>query len=109
MTMDHRANGEADRVVQARALLEAAAKGVERLDSAATLALCRLAALKGLHARLEELAAAPGPDAAEAVAIDAVTVCREAKALIRSVHSGGKKPAAVKVVVRNADGGPWAG
>ena len=101
MTMDQRANPEADRVAQARALLEVAAKGVERLESAATLAFCRLAALKGLQARLEELAGSNLPDAAEAAAIDAATVCREAKALIRSVHRG-KKPAAGNQPVRRA-------
>jgi hypothetical protein len=108
MTMDQRANPEMDRVAQARALLDAAAKGVERLESAATLAFCRLAALKGLQARLEELAGAPGRDAAEAAAIDAATVCREAKALICSVHPGGKKPGVVKVVLRRAVGSPSA-
>jgi hypothetical protein len=106
--MDYRGNPEADRVAQARALVEAAAKGVERLESAATLALCRLAALKGLQTRIEQLAGAPGPDAADAAAIDAATLCREAKALIRSVHPGRKKPALVKVVVPRAVGTPSA-
>jgi hypothetical protein len=106
MTMDYRGTPGAGHVAQARALVEAAAKGVERLESAATLALCRLAALKGLQTRLEELAGAPGPDAADAAAIDAVTLCREAKALIRSVHPGRKKPARVKVVVPRAVGRP---
>jgi hypothetical protein len=104
--MDQRGYPEPDRIAQARALLKTAAKGVERLETAATLAFCQLAALKGLQTRLEELAGSNLPDAAEAAALDAATVCREAKALIRSVHPGRKKPAVVKVVVRRAAGRP---
>jgi hypothetical protein len=98
--MDQRANPEADHIAQARALLETAAKGVERLESAATLAFCRLAALKGLQARLEELAGSGLPDAAEAAAIDAATVCREAKALICSVHARRKAAAGNRAAPR---------
>jgi hypothetical protein len=104
MTMDQRASPEADHVAQVRALLETAAKGVERLESAATLAFCRLAALKGLQARLEELAGSGLPDAAEAAAIDAATVCREAKALIRSVRARRQAAAIDRAVPRAAVG-----
>jgi hypothetical protein len=100
MTMNHRGNLEADLVVQARALLAAAKRGVEQLEGAATLAFCRLAALQGLQDRVELLAGSPEPGEAEAGAIDASTLCREAKALIRSMHARGKKPGVVRVIVR---------
>jgi hypothetical protein len=108
MTMNHHGNLEADPVVQGRALLAAAKRGVERLEGAATLALCRLAALEGLQTRAEQLAASPEPGEAEAGAIDAVTVCREAKALIRSIYPHGKKSGVVRVVVRPAAARPLA-
>src|SRR6266496_2380172 len=65
----------------------AAAMGVERLESAAHLAFCRLAALTGMLARLEGLGGSREPEAGEAVALDAATVCREAKVLLRYVSS----------------------
>jgi hypothetical protein len=108
MTMNHRGNLEADHVVQARALLAAAKRGVEQLEGAATLALCRLAALQGLQARVERLAGSPEPGEAEAGAMDAATVCREAKALIRSIHARGKKGGLVRVIVRAAAARPVA-
>jgi hypothetical protein len=85
--MDHQNNPDAAWVARARALLAAAAIGVERLESAATLALFRLAALTQMLARLEGLARSGEPEAGEAAALDAATVRREAKALLRYVSS----------------------
>src|SRR5262245_35660991 len=55
MTMDHQNNPDAAYVARARALLAAAAIGVEQLESAAHLTSCRLAALTGMLAGLEGL------------------------------------------------------
>ena len=85
--MDHQDNPVVACVARARALLAAAAIGVERLESAATLALFRLAALTQMLARLEGLGGSGDPEAGEAAALDAATVCREAKALLRYVSS----------------------
>jgi hypothetical protein len=87
MNMNYRDNPDAACVARARALLAAAAKGVEQLENAAHQAFCRLAALAGMLTRLEELAESPGPEAGEAAALDAATVCREAKALLRYMNS----------------------
>lgn len=106
--MNRQGNLEADPVVQARALLAAAKQGVEQLEGAATLAFCRLAALQGLQVRVEQLSGSPEPGEAEAGAMDAATVCREAKALIRSIHMRGKKAAVVRVIVRTAAARPLA-
>jgi hypothetical protein len=85
--MDHQNNTDAACVARARTLLAAAAMGVERLESAANQAFCRLAALKGLLARLEGLRGSCEPEAGEAAALAAATVCREAKVLLRYVSS----------------------
>jgi hypothetical protein len=77
--MDHQNNPDAACVALARALVAAAAIGVERLESAANRAFFRVAALTEMLDRLEELGGAAAPDAA--------TVCREAKALLRYVSS----------------------
>jgi hypothetical protein len=106
--MDHRCNAEADRVVQARALLAAAAKGVKQLEGTANQAFCRLAALMGMLARLEELTGSSQPDAAEAAALDAATVCREAKALLRVLNAHGTRGAGVRVVVGTVAAQPSA-
>jgi hypothetical protein len=90
MAMSHQGNLEAAPVVQARALLAAAKRGVEQLEGAATWALCRLAALLGLQDRVELLAGSPEPGEAEAGAMDAATLCRETETLIRSLHARGK-------------------
>ena len=86
--MDERRNSKPDPVAQARALLAAAGEGVRRLEGAAHEAFCRLAALAGILARLEGLAGSHEPEAAEAAALDAATVCREAEVLIRYIRSG---------------------
>jgi hypothetical protein len=87
---------ETDRVVQARALLVAAAEGVKRLENAASQALCRFVALTGMMARLETLTGSPEPEAADAAALDAATVCRETKILLRYIdaHDKGTSTAA---------------
>ena len=43
-----------------------------------------------------------------AAALDAATVCREAKALIRSIHMRGKKAGVVRMIVRTAAARPLA-
>ena len=85
--MDHQNNPEGVCLARARALLAAAAIGVERLESAANQAFCRLAALTGLMARLEGLGGSCKPEAGAAAALDAATVCREAKVLLRYISS----------------------
>jgi hypothetical protein len=86
--MHYRRNPWPDGVAQARALLAAAAEGVEQLESAAHQAFCRLAALAGLLARHEKPAGSHEPEAVEARALDAATVCREAEVLLRYVRGG---------------------
>jgi hypothetical protein len=86
-TMDHQNNPHTACVARARALLAAAALGVERLESAANLAFFRLAALTGMLARLERLGGSREAEAGAAAALDAATVCREAKVLLRYVSS----------------------
>ena len=85
--MDHQNNQEDACVARARALLASAAIGVERLESAANQAFCRLAALTGVLARLERLSGSPDPEAGEAAAMDAATLCREATLLLRDMCS----------------------
>ena len=83
--MDHQNNPDAACV--ARALLAAAAIGVERLESAAHLTLCSLTALTGKLGRLEGLGGSRESEGGEAAALAAATVCREAKVLLRYVSS----------------------
>ena len=85
--MDHQNIPDAACVARARALLAAAARGVERLESAANLAFFRVVALTEMLARLEGLGGSGEPEAGEAAALDAATVCREAKALLRYLSS----------------------
>jgi hypothetical protein len=89
---------ESDRVAQARRLLAAAAEGVKQLEDAAGDAFCRFFALTGLMARLEELAVSAEPDAAEAAALDADTVCRETKVLLRYIDAHGKPTAVFEII-----------
>jgi hypothetical protein len=97
--MDDRRTPETDRVVQARALLAAAADGVKRLENAANQALYRFFALTGMMARLEELAVSPAPDAADAAALDAAMVCRETKLLLRYIDAHRKATAVLGPVL----------
>jgi hypothetical protein len=85
--MDHQNNPDAACVARARALLAAAAIGVERLESAANLAFFRLAALTEKLARLEGLGGSSEADADVAALPNAATVCREAKVLLHYVSS----------------------
>ena len=85
--MDHQNNPDAACVARARALLASAAIAVERLESAANQAFCRLAALTGMLARLEGLSRSGEPEAGGAAALDAATLCREATLLLRDICS----------------------
>jgi hypothetical protein len=99
MTMDDLRTPETDRVVQARALLAAAAEGVKRLESAANQALYRFFSLTGMMARIETLAGSPAPDAADAAALDAALVCRETKVLLHYIDAHGTGTAAAAPVL----------
>jgi hypothetical protein len=83
--LDHQNNPDAACV--ARALLAAAAIGVERLESAAKPAFVRVASLTEMLARLEGLGGSGEPKAGDAAAPDAAAACRQAKALLRCVSS----------------------
>jgi hypothetical protein len=114
--MNHHGNLEADPVVQARVLLTAAKRGAELLAGAATLALRRLAGLQGLHTRVEHLAGSPEPGEAEAGAIDAATMCRQATAVdladaTRAAHPAPAPPPSWAVASARLAGGvpPRAG
>jgi hypothetical protein len=85
--MDHQNNPDAASVARARALLAAAAIRVERLESAANLAFSRVAALTEMLDRLDGLGGSRDPEVGEAAALDAATVCRQAKGLLRYVSS----------------------
>ena len=85
--MDDRHDREADRMARAHALVARAAKGVEQLEDVAGQAFFRLTALTGMLGRMEELARSHDPEAVEAAALDAATVCREAEVLLRYVDS----------------------
>ena len=58
-------------------------------------AFCRLTALAGILARLEEFARSPDPECIDAALFDAATVCREAEVLLRSIDSCQKSRAQV--------------
>jgi hypothetical protein len=85
--MDDQHNSDADCVARARTLIATAAKGVEQMEDMAGQAFCRLAALTGMLARLEDLAGSRDPEAAEAARLDAATVCREAWVLLHYLDS----------------------
>ena len=101
--MDHQNNPDAACVARARALLAAAAVGAERLESAANLASSRAAALTERLARLEGLGGSCEPEACEAVALDAATVCRQAKVLLLYVSS--RQWPAGRIVAKGVVGG----
>lgn len=81
--MTERQKSDADCVARARSLIARAAIGVEQLENVAGQAFCRLTALMGMLARLEELARSCDPEAVEAALLDTATVCREAEILLR--------------------------
>jgi hypothetical protein len=88
--MHHEDNTDAAYVEWARVLLAAAAIGVERLQSAANsanLASCRLATLRRMLARLEGRGGSREPASGEAAPVDAATICRAAKGLLRYISS----------------------
>jgi hypothetical protein len=85
--MDDRHDREADRMARAHTLVARAAKSVEQLEDVAGQAFFRLTALTGMLGRMEELARSHDPEAVEAAALDAATVCREAEVLLRYVDS----------------------
>lgn len=93
--MDDRSNSDVDCVARARNLIARAANGVEQLEKKWGLAFCRLAALEGLLARLEEQARSRDPDAIDAALIYAATVCREAEVLLHYLDSGQWRPGRV--------------
>jgi len=106
--MDHRRNPEPDGIAQARARLAAAARSVNKLESAAEQALYRLASLTGMLCRFEDLAGSRDTEAA-AAALDAAAVCRDAQALLCSLEALDKRLAVVTVVVHQAVPTPSAG
>jgi hypothetical protein len=85
--MDDLHKPSADGVARARTLIARAARGVEQLEDVAGQAFCRLTALIGMLARLEELASSGDPNDVDAAALDAATVHREAKKLLRFLDS----------------------
>jgi hypothetical protein len=86
-TMDHQNKSDAACVARARELFAAAAIALQQLECAAHLVFCRLAALTGMLARLEVLGESREPNAGDAAALGAATVCREAKVLLRYISS----------------------
>jgi hypothetical protein len=85
--MDDRHNSDADCVARARSLIARVAKGVEQLEDVAGLAFCRLTALGGMMAQIEEQVRSPDPEAVDAGLLSAATVCREAETLLRYLDS----------------------
>src|SRR5262245_37385088 len=81
-TMDHQNNPDAACVARTRSLLAAVAIGADRLESAAHLAFCRLAALREKLARLEGLGGSREPKVGKAARMDASSVCHEARILL---------------------------
>jgi hypothetical protein len=85
--MDHQNNADTAYVARTRALLAATAIGAERLESAAHLAFCRLAALREKLARLEWQSKASEAGGGKAARLNASTLCHEARVLLRYVSS----------------------
>jgi hypothetical protein len=63
------------------------AEGAEQLENAAGQAFCRLTALAGMLARLQELARSRDPEAVEGAAPDAMTMGGDAETLLRYFDS----------------------
>jgi hypothetical protein len=87
MKMNQQHDREPDHVAQARKLLAAAKQGVEQLEIEASQAFCRLTALAGMMIQIDKLSSSDHPDAVDAVAFYAATVCRDAKILLRYINS----------------------
>ncbi len=85
--MDDRHNSDADCMARARNLIARVARGVEQLEDVTGLAFCRLTALGGRMAQIEEQVRSPDPDAVDAGLLSAATVCREAEILLRYLDS----------------------
>jgi hypothetical protein len=81
--MDDRHNLDADCVP----LIARAAEGAEQLENVAGQTFCQLTALAGMLARVQELARSHDPEAVEAAATDAMTLCRNAEILLRYFDS----------------------
>jgi hypothetical protein len=104
--MNDRHSSDADCVAQARNLIARAAKGVEQLENVAGLAFCRLTALGGMLARLEDLTRSQDPDAGDAVLLYAATLCREAEVLLRYLDSYPKDSVRAAANGRDRAGSP---
>jgi hypothetical protein len=91
--MADRHNPDADCVP----LIAKEVEGSEQLENAAGQAFCRLTALAGMLARLQELARSRDPEAVEAAVPDAMTVCRDAQNLLRYFDSRQWDPVRVAV------------
>jgi hypothetical protein len=64
-------------------LIARAAVGAEQQENVAGHAFCRLTALVGMLARLQDLVKSRDPVAVEAATPDAMTMCRDAGILLR--------------------------
>lgn len=100
--MKNRHHSDAECVARARSLIARAAKGVDQLENVAGLAFCRLTALGGMLARLEELARSHDPEEGDAALLYAAAVCREAEVLLCYLdsHQWGSVRGAAKERVR---------
>jgi hypothetical protein len=94
-TMDDRHNTDVDYVARARNLIARVARGVEQLEDVASLAYCRLTALGGRMAQIEEQVQSPDPHTVDAGLLSAATVCREAEILLRYLDSIQSNPVLV--------------
>jgi len=74
-------------VAPARTLIARPANGVEQMEDAPGQTFGRLAALVEMLARLEEPAGPCDTKAVEAAGLEAATLCREAKVLLRYLDS----------------------
>ena len=81
--MDEPLNRDADCVPR----IARAAEESEQLENVAGQAFCRLTALAGMLARLQELARSRDPEAVKAAVPDALKACRDAEVLLRYFDS----------------------